>query len=685
MNAGTAASAVSAFSVYPRLMVFAVQELHIEFGPRVLFDSLSFVVEQGDRIAFAGQNGAGKSTLMKCIVGAQEPDRGKVLLPKHTQVGYLPQDGIHISGAPLLDEVLGSVGNIVELQQVVDELSADLQQMDSTAPEYKDTLEEIGRLELILQDRDATRLRPRTESILRGLGFADKDFMRDCGEFSGGWQLRIALAKLLLQEPEVLLLDEPTNHLDLQSQRWLEQSLRTYRGAICIISHDVALLDNLVTRTIAFHHGRAEEYAGNFSFYLKESKARKEILLRQAKAQQREIAKTQEFIDRFRAKATKATQVQSRIKQLEKVELIEVEDDDAVMSFHFPPPPPGGHTVVKLEKACKAYGPITLLNGYDFTMAKGDRIAIVGVNGSGKSTFTRLISGTEAPDAGEFAFGHHTQVAFFSQTHADVLNNEQTVLECVEAAASCETRPLVRNILGCFLFRGDDVFKKIGVLSGGERSRVALVCMLLKPANFLIMDEPTNHLDFQSQDVLQRALAEYPGSYCIVSHNRQFLDPIVNKVLEFRLGHAPRLFYGNVSAYLETVEAEERRLKAAAQQQTAAVPAAQIPAGNRKDARRAREMARQQRNKILKPLQQELEQVEADIAAKDERKETISAELENPANMSDNQKLMELTQEYQQLERESEALYTRWEELSEEIERKTAELEAEFGAAVPIN
>ena len=626
-------------------MVFAVQDLHIEFGPRVLFDSLSFVVEQGDRIAFAGQNGAGKSTLMKCIVGSMEPDHGKVMLPKHTQVGYLPQDGIHISGTPLLDEVLGSVGNIVELQQIVDELSADLQRLDAAAPEYKDTLEEIGRLELILHDRDATRLRPRTESILRGLGFADKDFTRDCGEFSGGWQMRIALAKLLLQEPEVLLLDEPTNHLDLQSQRWLEQSLRTYRGAICIISHDVALLDSLVTRTIAFHHGRAEEYAGNFSFYLKESKARKEILLRQAKAQQREIAKTQEFIDRFRAKATKATQVQSRIKQLEKVELIEVEDDDAVMSFHFPPPPPGGHTVVKLEKACKAYGPITLLNGYDFTMEKGDRIAIVGVNGSGKSTFTRLISGTEEPDSGVFSFGHHTQVAFFSQTHADVLNNEQTVLECVEAAASRETRPMVRNILGCFLFRGDDVFKKIGVLSGGERSRVALVCMLLKPANFLIMDEPTNHLDFQSQDVLQRALAEYPGSYCIVSHNRQFLDPIVNKVLEFRPGYAPRLFYGNVSAYLETVEVEEKRLKAAAQQQSAAAPAAQMQSGNRKDARRARELARQQRNKVLKPLQQELEQVEADIAEKDERKELISAELENPANMSDNQKLMELTQE----------------------------------------
>ena len=659
-------------------MVFAVQDLHIEFGPRVLFDALSFVVEQGERIAFAGQNGAGKSTLMKCIVGVMEPDHGRVLLPKHTHVGYLPQDGIHISGTPLLEEVLGSVGNIVELQNTVEELSADLQKLDSSTPEYRDTLEEIGRLELILHDRDAAALRPRTESILRGLGFADKDFTRDCGEFSGGWQMRIALAKLLLQEPEVLLLDEPTNHLDLQSQRWLEQSLRTYRGAICIISHDIALLDNLVTRTIAFHHGRAEEYAGNFSFYLKESKARKEALIRQAKAQQREIAKTQDFIDRFRAKATKATQVQSRIKQLEKVELIEVEDDDAVMSFHFPPPPPGANTVVKLEKAGKAYGPITLLKGYDFRMDKGDRIAIVGVNGSGKSTFTRLISGTEAPDAGEFTFGHHTQVAFFSQTHADVLDNEQTVLECVEAAASRETRPLVRNILGCFLFRGDDVFKKIGVLSGGERSRVALVCMLLKPANFLIMDEPTNHLDFQSQDVLQRALAEYPGSYCIVSHNRQFLDPIVNKVLEFRLGYAPRLFHGNVSQYLESVEIEERRLK----EQAAAKPAAAgtaIPViqdrGKRKELRRARAMARELRAKILKPLQQALEQVELDIAAKDERKAAITAELEKPENMSDNQKLMELTQEYQQLERETEALFTRWEDLSVEIERKTAELD----------
>lgn len=662
-------------------MVFAVQDLHIEYGSRVLFDSLSFVVEQGERIAFAGQNGAGKSTLMKCIVGVMEPDRGQVLLPQHVRVGYLPQDGIHISGSPLLEEVLGSVGNILELQQTVDELSEKLHSIDRESSSYREILEEIGRLELVLHDRESAALKPRAESVLRGLGFGNQDFVRDCGEFSGGWQMRIALAKLLLREPEVLLLDEPTNHLDIQSQRWLEQNLRGYRGAIGIISHDVALLDHLVTRTIALHHGRAEEYAGNFSFYLKESKARKEALLRQAKAQQKEIEKTQAFIDRFRAKATKAAQVQSRIKQLEKIQRIEIEEDEAVMGFRFPPPPHGGHLVAKLEKVYKAYGSVKLLEGYDFTVTKGDRVAIVGVNGSGKSTFTRLISGVEPPDSGEFSFGSHTEVAFFSQTHADVLDDEQTILECVESAASREARPLVRNILGCFLFRGDDVFKKIGVLSGGERSRVALVCMLLKPANFLIMDEPTNHLDFQSQDVLQSALAEYPGSYCIVSHNRQFLDPIVNKVLEFRIGAPPRLFHGNVTQYLETIESEERRSRTASPGRVSSpLPEEERESSgsaSRRDVRRQRAFVRERRATVIRPLQRELEQVELQISECEETKNSIAHELENPENMVDNQRLMELSQSYQKAERECESLYSRWEDLAGEIERAEMLLKAE--------
>ena len=322
-------------------------------------------------------------------------------------------------------------------------------------------------------------------------------------------------------------------------------------GAIIIISHDLALLDALTKRTIAFAHGKAEEYAGNYSYYLTESKLRKEIKIKAYHAQRKEIEKTKQFIERFRAKASKATQAQSRIKQLEKVELIVLEQDDAVMNFTFPKPPPSGQSVAKLEDASKAYGELNIFSGFDFEVERGERLAIVGPNGAGKSTFCRLITGQEDPDSGAYLPGQKTAISFFSQNHADELDPNKSVIETCEAVASTKNAPLVRNILGCFLFRGDDVFKKVGVLSGGERSRVALVCMLIQPANFLILDEPTNHLDVQSQAVLQSALAEYPGAYLIVSHNRSFLDPIVTKTLEFRPGESPQVYHGNVTYYLD--------------------------------------------------------------------------------------------------------------------------------------
>ena len=655
--------------------VLAVQNLRVQYGARVLFNDLSFTIEDGERIALAGHNGAGKSTLMKCIAGLNEPDSGSIIHSKHCQVGYLPQEGIHVRGRKLVDEAMSAFADLMDIQQRIDALTQDMAGLDPRSAAYSEVLNEIGELELVLHAHDTARLRPRTESILRGLGFKDRDFDRDCGEFSGGWQMRIALAKLLLREPEVLLLDEPTNHLDIQSQRWMEQYLRTYRGAIVIISHDVALLDSLVSRTIAFYHGRAEEYAGNFSYFLKESELRKEILLRQKKAQDREIAKTKEFIDRFRYKATKASLVQSRIKQLEKVELIEVEEDDAVMDFHFPTPPAGGHSVVKLEKVSKNYGPISILDNFDFEIVKGDRIAIVGVNGAGKSTFSRLVSGGEEPTAGRVTMGHHTRIAFFSQTHADDLNPDKTVLECVEAAATRESAPMVRNLLGCFLFRGDDVHKSVGVLSGGERSRVALVCMLLHPANFLILDEPTNHLDIQSQQVLQKALAEYPGSYCIVSHNRSFLDPIVTKVLEFVPGEKPRLYIGNVSDYLEKVE-RDQALGAAARS-AAAGGTEQGGGGDRKARRRMEAEIRQKKTRLLRPLQEKLEGLEAEISRLETEKTDITTRLEQPETAADTDAVMELTMRFQQADRQLEACFSQWAELSEEIEETEARIEAE--------
>jgi ATP-binding cassette subfamily F protein 3 len=656
-------------------MVLAVQNLRVQYGARVLFNDLSFTVEDGERIALAGHNGAGKSTLMKCMAGLNEPDSGSIIKSRHSQVGYLPQEGIHVRGRRLIDEAMSAFADLMDLQERIDALTQEMEKLDPRSAAYSEVLNEIGELELVLHAHDSARLRPRTESILRGLGFKDRDFDRDCGEFSGGWQMRIALAKLLLREPEVLLLDEPTNHLDIQSQRWMEQYLRTYRGAIILISHDVALLDSLVSRTIAFYHGRAEEYAGNFSYFLKESVLRKEILLRQKKAQEREIAKTKEFIDRFRYKATKASLVQSRIKQLEKVELIEVEEDDAVMNFHFPTPPAGAHSVVRLEKVSKRYGSISVFEDVDFEIVKGDRIAIVGVNGAGKSTFSRLISGGEEPCSGSVTMGRHTQIAFFSQTHADDLDPEKTVLECVEAAATRESAPMVRNLLGCFLFRGDDVHKRVGVLSGGERSRVALVCMLLHPANFLILDEPTNHLDIQSQQVLQQALSEYPGSYCIVSHNRSFLDPIVTKVLEFVPGEKPRVYIGNVSDYLEKVERDQALASSAA---SAVSGAADPGAGaDRKARRRMEAEIRQKKARLLRPLQEKLEQLEAEIARLETEKTKITSQLERPEVAADTEAVMELTTRFQQADRQLETCFTQWADLSEKIEETEARIEEE--------
>ena len=541
--------------------MLAIKKLRVEFGARVIFKDLSFTVMPKERISFAGHNGAGKSTLMKCIGGALEANGGEISKAKDCKVGYLPQEGIHIEGISLWDETESAFGEAKTIQDKIDKLSEQLGTMDSSTDEYLELLYEIGDLDIALEHLDPNTIKPRVESVLLGLGFKQSDFTRDCSEFSGGWQMRIAMAKLFLQEPAVLLLDEPTNHLDIDSQTWMEQYLFSYPGAIIIISHDLALLDALTKRTIAFAHGKAEEYAGNYSYYLTESKLRKEIQIKAYHAQQKEIAKTKQFIERFRAKASKATQAQSRIKQLEKVELIVLEQDDAVMNFTFPKPPPSGQSVAKLEDASKAYGELNIFSGFDFEVERGERLAIVGPNGAGKSTFCRLITGQEDPDSGSYLPGQKTAISFFSQNHADELDPDMSVIETCEAVASSKNAPLVRNILGCFLFRGDDVFKKVGVLSGGERSRVALVCMLIQPANFLILDEPTNHLDVQSQAVLQSALAEYPGAYLIVSHNRAFLDPIVTKTLEFRPGESPQVYHGNVTYYLDKKTEEKAAIK----------------------------------------------------------------------------------------------------------------------------
>ena len=661
--------------------MISVQALRVEFGPRVLFNDLSFSVQPRERIAFAGHNGAGKSTLMKCIAGIIPPSGGKISSPKGTKVGYLPQEGIHVKGRTLWEETESAFGEIMELKKKVDRLSDELIKLDPRSSPYGELLDEIGELELKLYANDPSLMKPKIESILKGLGFSDKDFTRDCSEFSGGWQMRIAMAKLFLQQPEALLLDEPTNHLDIETQLWVEQYLINYPGAILLISHDRALLDTLCTRTIAFAHGRAEEYSGNFSYFERESVLRKEIQLKQYTAQQREIAESQRFIDRFRASANKATLVQSRIKLLAKVERIpKPETDDAVMNFKFPPPPNSGHTVALVENVSKAYGPLQIFNGFDFEINKGEKFAIVGPNGAGKSTFCRLVTAQEPPDSGEVKLGHSVSPSFFSQNHADELDPDLTILETVTAVASRDAAPQVRNILGCFLFTGDDVFKKIGVLSGGERSRVALTCMLLKPANFLILDEPTNHLDMQSQGVLQRALVNYPGSVMIVSHNRDFLDPLVTKTLEFRPGEQARLFHGNITYYVDKM-AEE---KSAARNQPSKQPVgkttdAQVtpeekpkkqstPGISRKEQRKLEAQAREAKTKILAPLEKELTTLEAKIAEQEAAQATLTTALSSEEVSGNPEKLRQTTNAVDKITKALEIAFTRWTELTDEIE-----------------
>jgi ATP-binding cassette subfamily F protein 3 len=666
--------------------MLSVHNLRVEYGARVLFSDLTFSILPRERIAFAGHNGAGKSTLMKAIAGIVEVSGGKVVVPRGCRVGYLPQEGIHVKGISLWDETMRAFGETMALQEKIERLSAELEKLDPRSSPYGDLLEEIGELELLLDDTDPARMKPKVESVLQGLGFSKADFDRDCGHFSGGWQMRIAMAKLFLQEPEVLLLDEPTNHLDIGTQRWVEAYLVNYPGAILLISHDRALLDTLCTRTLAFHHGRCEEYSGNYTYYETESVLRREIQLKQYTAQQREIADIQRFIDRFRASANKATLVQSRIKMLDKIERIPApEAADAVMNFRFPPPPNSGNLVAKLDKVSKSYGALNVFKGFDFEINRGERMAIVGPNGAGKSTFCRIITGQEAPDDGEHNFGLKVATSFFSQNHADELDPTKTVLETVSEVASRESAPYCRNLLGCFLFRGDDVFKKVGVLSGGERSRVALVRMLVAPANFLILDEPTNHLDMQSQEVLQRALADYAGTVMIVSHNRAFLDPVVHKTLEFRPGEDPRLFQGNITYYLEKT-ADEKGGATLSQRAAAATAAAAAKSsidnqkssiGNpisRKDQKRIEAEQRQLRTQVLKPLEDELVTLEKRIADLETAQANATADLSKPEVVASPAKFRLVSNTVEQVTQRLEASITRWEALTEEIEQVKAKL-----------
>ncbi|MFZ4622235.1 MAG: ABC-F family ATP-binding cassette domain-containing protein, partial [Bacteroidota bacterium] len=547
-----------------------------------------------------------------------------------------------------------------------------------TSEEYLELLEIIGELQHKQEEADAFRLKSKIETVLMGLGFTMPDMEKNVRAFSGGWQMRIALAKLLLKEPSVLLLDEPTNHLDIESLQWLEDYLRNYNGAIMLISHDRAFLDSLTKKTFALSLGSMHIYAGNYSFYETERLIRKEQAINQKKNQESQLKQTQEFIDRFRYKASKARQVQSRVRQMEKVELIEIEDEEDEIHFHFPTAQSSGRVVMELKNIHKEY---PAANGNDtkvvyedltYTIERGDRIAIVGVNGAGKSTISKIAAGVEAYQGGERIEGYNVIVSYFAQHQADELNPNKEVLQTVDEVADGEIRTRLRAILGSFLFKGDDVFKKVKVLSGGEKSRLALAKMLLAPANFLIMDEPTNHLDMRSKNVLQEALKEFDGTYLIVSHDRAFLDIIVNKVLEISPNGAVRTYLGNVSDYIAKKKTEKKQLNAdigqvKAEKRSADKAASNVRAEESQKSKGKSEPEPEKPKKNLHQLKKRLEQVEKDIAYAEEQKAGLEKKMASEEFIKHPLKAKTISAEYDAATKKLNELMSEWEKLSSEI------------------
>ena len=641
-------------------MISAVNLL-LEFGERALFNEISFRVGPHDRIGLVGSNGTGKSTLLRMLVGEMAPDKGEIAKAKYVSVGYLPQEGMSAAGRTLYGEVESVFAEVIGTQAALDEIHRRMGEIDHESAEFAELLEVYGELQHRLESSDAFRIKTGIEKVLVGLGFRETDFLRQTDEFSGGWQMRIALAKLLLAQPSLLLLDEPTNHLDLDSLRWLEDYLLSYEGAVIIVSHDRRFLDNMTGKTYELSMGTLTEYAGNFTYYVTEKAVRRAQQIAAQRNQQQQIKQTEQFIERFRYKATKARQVQSRIKQLEKLDLIEIEDEEGGIHFAFPPAPQSGRVVMDLEGIRKSYGELKVFDGINFDIERGDRIAFVGVNGAGKSTLARILAGIEPFDEGERVVGHNVTISYFAQHQAEELNPAYDVLQTVEEVATGDIRRRLRTLLGCFLFSGDDVFKKVRVLSGGEKSRLALAKMLLHPSNLIVMDEPTNHLDMRSKGVLQEALTGYEGSFVIVSHDRDFLDPIVTKVVEFRHGGI-RTYPGNVSEYIEARGKEQQVAPAPAQGKSVSGPQSE------RERKRLEAEQRQKRYRKTGPLRERIGALERQLEEMEQEKAGIDRQMADPDIYRDGERVKTMHARYKELEKALADGYFRWNELAKQLE-----------------
>jgi len=645
-----------------------LEKISLALGDRDLLDEISTLINPGERIGLVGPNGAGKSTLLKIIMGIQEKDAGSIVLSNEETLGYLPQDGVDPDfELTVIEEVETAFSEIFDLEEEVNELQQKLAETDPESEEHEKLLERYGLLQTKLEASGLYTLRSDVEKILMGLGFKESDFSRNTTEFSGGWLMRIALAKLLLKKPTYLLLDEPTNHLDIESLQWMENFLNSYEGAVIVVSHDRAFLDTITNRTLALRKGKMSDYSGNYSFYERKWEEERELLINAQKNQAKELKETEEFIERFRYKASKARQVQSRVKQLEKIDRIEVEDELANVSFSFPEPERSGQVVMRLENIKKSYGENVVFDGLDYEIERGNKIAVVGPNGAGKSTMIRILAGIEPIQRGERNEGHKVTTNYFAQHQADDLDLKKDALEVMMSAGSNEKESRLRSILGSFLFRGDDVFKKVKVLSGGEKSRLALAKMLLSPANFLIFDEPTNHLDMSSKNILQQALQQYEGTCVIVSHDRAFLDPIVDKVLEVQTNRV-RTYLGNVSYFLDKKKEEAEAQKNSSVSEQAKSASSDDGSLSRKEQRRIEAERRNKISKEVNPIKKKLEKVEKEIEQAESRKNEIEALMAEVDFYDDADRVKKTSLEYENIKMDLTDKYSKWEEYANRIE-----------------
>lgn len=642
--------------------MISVNNVSVVFGGFYLLDSVSFLINKKDRIGLTGRNGAGKSTTLKMLAGLQAPSEGNISMASDVKIGYLPQTKVYTDGNTVREEAEKAFAGLFALKDEVERLNMELTgREDYDSPAYMKLLDKIHEKTELLNIRGENNIDREVEVVLKGLGFQPEDLERNCEEFSGGWRMRIELAKILLARPDVFLLDEPTNHLDIESISWLESFLQGYPGAVVLVSHDRAFLDNVTTRTIEISLGKVYDYRVSYSHFEVLRKERMEQQLRAWQNQQKQIKDTEDFIERFRYKATKSVQVQSRIKQLEKLERIEVEEDDSArITVRFQPAVRSGEIVVNGRDLTKTYGNHVVLEGIDLDIKRGEKVAFVGKNGEGKSTLVKMIMG-EIPYEGELKIGHNVNIGYFAQNQADLLDPEMSVLDTVDYVAEGEIRKKIRDILGAFLFSGEDVDKKVKVLSGGERTRLAMVRLLLEPYNVLILDEPTNHLDMRTKDILKEALRKFEGTVIVVSHDRDFLTGLADKVYEFA-NHHIKEYLGGVTDFLEAKKIACFREYEQLHKPEAAGAAVVGSGQTEKDSKLSFE-ERKQLNREMKKAAQRVEKAEQEVT----RLEGEIAELEKQlaaGTVND-----ELLKDYGERQKQLEEAMTEWETATEEAEK----------------